>query len=184
MPLSVYDVVKGISQAVHNKHDGAIDENGKPVVIGLKREEQPLIDRAVMDGFNIVMHGNMLVIKYHSYEPIRNLHEKKFEKEVERRIEEVRSHIAKEFSKLTGSNLRLKPLEDIKVLVETGNRVKVMVKAMMAYEILNLKGAVDVVSGPSAIAKDNQAKMDSYYDAQRKLVKKAKPVNVTRPKEK
>jgi hypothetical protein len=184
MPLSVYDVVKAISQATHNKHDGALDENGEPVVIGLKREEQPLIDRCVMDGFNVVMHGNMLILKYHSYEPLRNLHEKKFEKEVERRIEEVRSYIAKEFSKITGSNLRLKPLEDVKVLVETGNRIKVMVKAMMAYEILNLKGAVEVVAGPSTIAKDNQARMDAYYEAQRKLVKKAKPINITRPKAK
>ena len=35
----VLDIVRGISQVMANTHDGALDENGEPVKIGLKREE-------------------------------------------------------------------------------------------------------------------------------------------------
>ena len=56
--LSVLDVVRGISQAVSNSHDGALDENGEPVKIGLRREEEVSIyDKRVMDGFSIRLFG-------------------------------------------------------------------------------------------------------------------------------
>ena len=54
-------IVRGISQAVANSHDGAIDENGDPVLNGLKREEAvPIIDKRVMDGFNVSFYGDQL----------------------------------------------------------------------------------------------------------------------------
>lgn len=175
MALSVYDVVKGISQAVANKHHGAIDADGKTIEIGLKREEQPIRDQKVMDGFGIALHGNMLIIKYHSVEPIRELHQKKFEKEVERRINDVKNFIVKEFSKATGSSLRLKEAGDVSILVETSNRMKAMVKAVMGYEVLNLKEVAPVA--PTEVAKQNLERMDAYY---KKLEKgKVKPQNVS-----
>lgn len=175
MALSVYEIVKGISQAVHNKHHGAVEADGELVEIGLKREEQSIIDQKVMDGFGIALHGNVLMIKYHSVEPIRELHQKKFEKEVERRINDIKNYIAKEFSKHTGSQLRLKEVGDISVLVETSNRMKAMVKAVMGYEVLNLKEVSPVA--PTEIAKQNLERMDAYY---KKLEKgKLKPQNVS-----
>jgi len=175
MALSVYDVVKGISQAVANKQHGAVDADGKLIEIGLKREEQPIIDQKVMDGFGISLHGNMLMIKYHSVEPIRELHQKKFEKEVERRINDIKNYIAKEFAKHTGSQLRLKEAGDISVLVETSNRMKAMIKAIMGYEVLNLKEVAPVA--PTEVAKQNLERMDAYY---KKLEKgKVKPQNVS-----
>jgi hypothetical protein len=179
MALSVYDVVKGISQAIHNKHHGATGENGELVEIGLKREEQPLLDQRVMDGFGVSFHGNMLIIKYNSFEPLTNLHEKRFEKEVERRIGEVKAFIVKEFNKVTGQNLRLKEVGEVKVLVETGNRIKALVKAMMPFEVLNLKD-VAVIGEPSVVAKGNLERMKQYFGKQEKMVKKAKASNVTR----
>ena len=161
MALSVYDVVKGISEAVANKHHGAIDENGEVISIGLKREDQPIVDQKVMDGFGIALHGDKLLIKYHSVEPIRELHQKKFEKEIERRVAEVKNYIQKQFSKITGSQLRLKEVGEISVLVETSNRMKAMVKAVMGYEILNLKEVVPVA--PSDIAEKNIERMNAYY---------------------
>jgi hypothetical protein len=182
MALSIYEVVKGISQAIHNKHHGAIDETGKAVEIGLKREEQPIQDQKIMDGFGVAMHGNLLILKYNSFEPLSNLHEKRFEKEMERRIEEVRKFIVKEFNKVTGQNLRLKEAGEIKVLVESSNRVKALVKAMMPYEILNLKEVSSVGADKSSIAAGNLEKMKEYFGKQEKMVKKVKPSNITRPK--
>lgn len=176
MALSVYDVVRGISQAVANKHHGAIDEKGKALEIGLKREDQPITDQRVMDGFGVSMHGNILLVRYHSVEPIQELHQKKFEKQVEGRIADIVSFIKKEFEKATGSTLRLKEAGEVKVLVESGNRVKVMVKAQMPYEILNLKDAVNPVGNKSSLEK-----LELIADTNKKLVKGAlKPKNVTR----
>jgi hypothetical protein len=176
MALSVYEIIKGISEAISNKHDGAIDENGKPVEIGLKREDQPIIDKRIMDGFGISLNGNILVVRYESVEPIQELHQKKFEKHVEGRISEIVSFIKREFEKHTGSALRLKEAGDIKVLVETGNRIKVYVKAMMPYEVLNLKGMVDSVG-----SKSSTEKLEAIEAANKKMMKGAlKPKNVTR----
>jgi hypothetical protein len=176
MALTVYEVVKAIYEAASNKHEGAIDENGKPIEIGLKREDQPLNDKQVMDGYGIAMHGNTLMIKYHSIEPVAGLHQKKFEKQVEARIDDVKRHLQKEFDRLTGSALRLKEMGEVKVLVETGNRVKVMVKAQRAFEVLNIKGHVDAVGSTSS-----QERLDAIKDANKKLMKgKVKPKNVTR----
>lgn len=163
MPLSVYDVVKGISQAVANKHHGAIDSDGKLVEIGLKREDQPIRDQKVMDGFGVSMHGNMLVIRYHSVEPIRELHQKKFEKEVERRIESIKSYIVKEFNRHTQNTLRLKEVGEVSVLVETSNRMKAMVKAMRTFEVLNLKPTVLEVGNDPAAPVEKLEKMTAYY---------------------
>jgi hypothetical protein len=176
MALSVYEVVKGISQAIANKHHGATDENGKAVDIGLKRDDQPINDQQVMDGFGISMHGNTLVIRYHSVEPIQSLHQKKYEKQVEMRIDEIKRYITKEFDRLTGNSLRLKEMGDVKVLVETANRVKVIVKAQRAFEILNLKGRVDAVGSQSS-----REKLEQIADSNKQMMKKpAKPKNVTR----
>jgi hypothetical protein len=161
MALTVYEVVRGISQAIANKHHGALDDKGNLQEIGLKREEQPIRDQRVMDGFGVVIHGDKLIIKYHSVEPIRELHQKKFEKEVERRVNDVKSYIMKEFQKHTGSALRLKEVGDMSVLVETSNRMKAMIKAVMGYEILNLKEVAAVA--PDTHAVDKLAEMDAYY---------------------
>lgn len=175
MALTVYEVIKGIFEAINNKHHGAIDENGELVQIGLKREDQPINDQKVLDGFGVALHGNLLLLRYHSFEPIRDLHEKKFEREVERRLQDIKSYIIKEFSKHTGSTLRLKEVGDMNVLVETPNRMKIFVKAQMAFEVLNLKEVAPVA--PDSHAKDKLAEMDAYY---KKLSKgKVKVRNVT-----
>lgn len=176
MALSVYEVVRGISKAVHNVHHGAIDENGKKIEIGLKREDQPIKDQKVIDGFGVSLHGNMLILRYNSHEPLSNLHEKRFEKEMERRIQDIRTFIQKEFLKHTGVNLRLKETEDVKIIVESGNRIKAMIKAMMAYEILNLKDKVDVIGCHSCTDK-----LEEIEAKNKAMMKKAlKPRNVTR----
>ena len=44
-------IVRGISQVMANTHDGALDENGEPIKIGLKREEGVAItDKRVYGG--------------------------------------------------------------------------------------------------------------------------------------
>ena len=61
------EIVRGIQQACANGYDGALDEDGNRVEIGLKREEGHLInDSRVMDGCFVKFHGDNLIVTYHS----------------------------------------------------------------------------------------------------------------------
>lgn len=176
MSLSVYQVAQGIFQSIHNAHHGAVNEDGSLVEIGLKREDQPIKDQRVIDGFGVSMQGNLLIIRYSSHEPLASLHDKKFNREMERRIEEIKKFIQKEFLKHTKNNLKLKETGEVKVLVETSNRVKAMIKAMMAYEVLNLKDKVDIIGCSSCTDK-----IKEIEDRNKAMMKKVlKPKNVTR----
>jgi len=66
---TVYEIIQGINQAAANAYDGAHDEryshDGKARKAGLKREEgDPITDSRVMDGFNVRLSGNKLVLSY------------------------------------------------------------------------------------------------------------------------
>ena len=62
---NIIDIVNGLSQAAANAYDGALDEKGEPLKVGLKREEgNPILDKRVIDGFNVSMLGNILILKY------------------------------------------------------------------------------------------------------------------------
>ena len=64
---TVYEIVQGLSQAAANAYDGALNEEGDSVQAGLSREDgNPLIDRRVIDGFNVRFFGNKMVLAYHS----------------------------------------------------------------------------------------------------------------------
>ena len=68
---NILDIVRGISQAMANSYDGAVDENGERIKIGLKREEGDLVlDKRVMDGFDVYFSGNTLIVKYQSVSQI------------------------------------------------------------------------------------------------------------------
>ena len=58
---SVLEIVNGISQVMANAYDGATDENGEPIKIGLKREEgHPINDSRVMDGFKVKLYPGQI----------------------------------------------------------------------------------------------------------------------------
>ena len=69
MSKETLEVLRGLSQAMGYAYDGAIDENGERINIGLKRDEKnPMLYSrdGDMDGFGIQMVGNKLYVKYHS----------------------------------------------------------------------------------------------------------------------
>ena len=67
MSQKVVDILRGISQAAAGMYDGATDEDGEPVKIGLKREEgNPMLDKRVIDGCKVRCSGKTLIVSYHS----------------------------------------------------------------------------------------------------------------------
>ena len=96
------EIIKGISQALAYSYDGGHKESytddGEAHSFGLKREEgDPILDKRVMDGFKVKIHGNELHILYHSEVQLKEVHDSNFEAELESMINEIAKFIKKEY---------------------------------------------------------------------------------------
>ena len=130
------EIINGISQVLANSYDGALDESGEPVKIGLRREEgNPLVDHRIIDGFGAHISGNRLHIKYHAEIPLKEVHSNGFEGEMESMVEKVKSFIQKEYNKVTKSSLSLSDPSEVDVLVEYISRIRCSVKVHKCYAI-------------------------------------------------
>ena len=60
------EIIRGVAQAASNCYDGALDDEGQPIKIGLKREEgNPILNSRNVDGFKVKFHGDKLMCTYH-----------------------------------------------------------------------------------------------------------------------
>lgn len=134
---NIGDIVRGISQAAANAHDGALDEEGNKLQVGLMRDKSVSInDKRIMDGFGVAFSGNNMTIKYHREVRNKEVMDDKLRTEVETAIEEVSSFLKKEYKKITGETLRLKKLPgDVIGNVQSTSRVRSWVEAQCKYEI-------------------------------------------------
>ena len=147
MSQKVVDIVKGISQAAGTMYDGAVDENGEPLKIGLKREEgNPLLDRRRMDGAGVKVSGNTLVVSYMS-ELKRSDVDSKLESDLEQTMSDIVSYLKKQYRKITGNTLSLKEKGEVDARVETTSRVRVFVTARKLYEISGMDEVENVAAG-------------------------------------
>lgn len=130
------EIIDCISQVLSNTYDGALDESGEPIKIGLRREEgNPLVDQRVMDGFGASISGDRLHIKYHVEIPLREVHLNGFEGEMDSMVEKVKSFIQKEYKKIKKAALALSDPSEVDVLVEYVSRIRCSVKVRKCYKI-------------------------------------------------
>ena len=130
------EIVQGISQVMAKSYDGALDENGEPIKVGLKREEgHPILDSRVMDGFKVSFHGNKICIHYHAEIKLKDVYANGFESEIEQRIADVVSFLKKEYKNITGNSVTLTPQGESDIFVENSSRVRTWVTAKMHYKI-------------------------------------------------
>lgn len=130
------EIINCISQVLANTYDGALDESGEPVKIGLRREEgNPLVDQRVMDGFGASVSGDRLHIKYHVELPLKEVHSNGFESEMESMVEKVKSFIQKEYKKIKKSAIGLSDPSEVDVLVEYVSRIRCSVKVHKCWVI-------------------------------------------------
>ena len=149
MSQKVVDILKGISQAAGNMYDGAADENGEPIKIGLKREEgNPLLDRRTIDGCSVRCSGKTLHISYHSELLLKDVYRGNLESELEQTMSDIVSYLKKEYKKITGNTLSLKEKGECDARVESTSRIRVFVTARKDYEIGNMSEVEDI-KGPS-----------------------------------
>lgn len=134
---NILDIVNGISQAAANAYDGATDENGDRLKTGLKREEGDLVlDKRIIDGFNVSITGNILILKYHSEILLKDVYKGDFEGEIAQRLQDVVSYLKKEYKKITGNSLTLtKEGKEPDIMVQSVSRVRSWVQATCTYKI-------------------------------------------------
>ena len=155
----VLEIVRGISQVMANTHDGALDENGDPIKVGLKREEEVAItDKRVMDGFKVQMAGDTLMIKYHAEVTMKEAKDKGFESDLEQMMADISSFLKKEYKKVTGSALTLSSDVDVDAIVQTVGAHRCWVQATKPYKIGGFGEAVVAVGEPSVDNVDDAIK--------------------------
>ena len=170
------DIINGIAAAVANTHDGALDDEGNPQEIGLRREEgRPLLDQRVMDGFRVKLHGNKLCIMYHSECKLKDVHDKRFEGDVEDIIDNIEKFIKKEYRKVTKQTLGLKKEGETDIMMQYVSRVRSFVQATRWYKVNSYEKGVEEVGVPS----DEKRIEDGFKKFLALGEKSPKPKNVT-----
>ena len=82
--MSILEIIKGIQAAMSKSHDGALDDDGKQIKIGLKREKgHPIKDSRVIDGFSVHYNSNKLRIVYQAECTLEEMKNPRFENEIE-----------------------------------------------------------------------------------------------------
>tara|TARA_R110002110_G_scaffold128494_4_gene308204 strand:+ start:383 stop:880 length:498 start_codon:yes stop_codon:yes gene_type:complete len=133
------DVVRGLMQAAADSYDGALDDKGEPIKIGLKREEgHPVLDSRTMDGFKCRIDGAKLIVTYNSELLLKDVYGGNLEKELEQTMADIVKHLKKQYKKITGKTLKLKASGEVDALVQTTSRVRVFVIATKVYDINSL----------------------------------------------
>ena len=142
---TVYEIVQGLSQAAANAYDGALDDKGAPLKVGLQREEgDPILDQRVMDGFGVKFYGNMMCLSYQSEVKLKEVYANGFESDIEQRVADIASFLKKEYRKIRGESVTLSKEGEIDVRVENSSRVRSWVTAKMHYRVGGLDEAMEV----------------------------------------
>tara|TARA_R110000824_G_scaffold103901_6_gene246686 strand:- start:6808 stop:7353 length:546 start_codon:yes stop_codon:yes gene_type:complete len=162
MSQEIVDVLRGISSAAASMYDGALDEEGNPVEIGLKREEgNPALDSRVIDGCKVRVNGKTLIVSYHSECKLKDVYSNSFMNDLEQTMADIVKFLKKRYRKITGKTLSLKEKGECNAKVESTSRVRVFVTASKDYEISSL-GKVD---DPNAGSKDSlEASFKKFLD--------------------
>ena len=137
---NMLEIIQGLSQAAANAYDGAHDERYVPEggvkKVGLMREEGcPIMDKRVMDGFNVKFYGNKICVKYQSDIQLKEIHDGGFLNEMERRLNEIKKFLQKEYKVVTGNSITLTKEGDISIIATSVSRVRSFVQAYRHYKI-------------------------------------------------
>lgn len=139
------EILRGLAQAAADCYDGALDENGDRVDLGLKRDEGNFItDSRVMDGFKVKLSGNHCIVNYHSDIKLKEVYSGDFQGEMEQTLQDIAEYLKKKYKKLTGKALTLTPDGEADVMVQSTSRIRVFVNAQKKFRIGGLDGVEDL----------------------------------------
>ena len=139
---SVLDVVQTIQNIVSTKgYDGALDEEGNPVKIGLRREVDNIVTYSrLVDGFKVRFQGNKMVLSYSSECNIKSVADPKFESKVEQKIADIVSFLKKEYKTSAGKNLSLVQEGETDILVQKMSNIRTWYQTSSIYRLGGVPG--------------------------------------------
>ena len=180
--MTVIDVVRRISSIVNQKgYDGALDESGELVKIGLNRDEgNPIVDSRVVDGFKVRFSGPKMIIGYQSEVNLKELHRvgpKSFDTDIENKFANIASFITKEYNKMGGEKLALKEDGPSDVVIQKLSNYRTFCTGKKVYTI---GGFNNVEETKSEEQKKHKATIDDSIRNWLSLNSTQNPQNVTR----
>ena len=158
MSSNTLEIIQGLAQAAANAYDGAHDErfalDGQIRKVGLNREEGcPIMDQRVTDGFSVKFYGDSICINYQSDTRLKDVHDPKYEQDIERMLNEVKKFLQREYKAVTGKGITLKKKGEPRVLVQSTSRVRTFVQAYQHYTI---SGLVKVTNSDPMVDKNRE----------------------------
>jgi len=176
------EIVRGISAVMGSKsHDGALDDDGEPIKIGLKREEGCMIkDSRVMDGFTVKMSGDKLCLLYQTDVKLPEVHDPKFESNIEKTLADIVKFLKKEYKVVTKNTLALTKEGEVTVDVEYISRIRISTIAKQWYKIGGMTDQEDVNDVKSPAEKLDGAIKDWLAVGKDEYPGTKKPENVSR----
>lgn len=176
---NMLEIIQGLAQAAANGYDGALDDKGQPLKVGLKREEgNPIIDKRVNDGFKVKLHPGAVCIHYQSDVLLKHVYAGGFEDEIERQINEIKKFLQKEYKKITGNSITLTKDGEVDVMVQSSSRVRSFVQA---YQYFKISGANKDEAWDAGENRSVDDSIKKFLEMGRQQAKK--PMNVTRKKD-
>tara|TARA_R100000664_G_C2735441_1_gene124997 strand:- start:480 stop:971 length:492 start_codon:yes stop_codon:yes gene_type:complete len=162
MSEKTLEVIRGLAQAAANSYDGALDKDGKPITLGLKREEgNVILDTRQIDGFKVRFAGPVLVVTYQSDIQLKDVYGGNFENDIESTFGDIAKYLKKEYKKITGNPVSLKERGEADILVQETSRVRVFVTAHKEYDI----GGVDDIKEPEKVLSERfESKFRTFLD--------------------
>ena len=158
---TVNDVIQGLAQAAANTYDGALDDNGEQVKIGLRREvDNPITDSRMMDGFKVRFVANKMILSYHSEIKLKEVHDKGFEDEMGRMCNEIVKFLKKEYKKVTGDSVTLTKEGELDVYVQKTSNIRAWVQVNCTYKI----GGIGEIEGANEPKRDVDASIRKWLE--------------------
>jgi len=176
------EIIKNLSQAAGNLYDGAVDDKGEPLKMGLTREDLPVTDRRYIDGGKVRFAGDQIIVTYEAQIPLSDVHQNGingFQNKMNDMVQNLVKQLKKNYKSIAGKAITLTPLDDnTKVQVDYVSRTRTLVIAHRNYKI---GGLGEVMS-----ASEDDTKERKIGDTYRKFLEQGgfgkRPKNDTRPK--
>ena len=177
------EIIRALSTASANMYDGAVDDKGDPIKMGLKRDDLPSTNRKYIDGGKIRFAGNKIIVNYEAEIRLQDVYKdgiNGFQNEMNDMIQNLVKQLKKNYRTVAGKSITLTPEgDDCKVNVAYISRTRTIVTAVRPYKI---GGLSDVLAATGA-----EVNKREMTDAYRKFLEqggfgKKRPKNDTRPK--
>ena len=176
------EIIRALSQAAGNLYDGAVDDKGEPIKMGLKRDDLPSTNRKYIDGGKVRFAGDKIIVSYESEMPLKDVYKggiNGFQNEINGMIQNLVKQLKKNYKSIAGKSITLTAEgDDAEVRVDYVSRSRTLVYASRQYKIGGLSDVVPATNDP-----DDNRKLDDVY---RKFLEQGgfgkRPKNDTRPK--